>query len=164
MEHEKIDAVKKYLIQYREITTYISNVKADIADCECRISLNAAPKVPSLSFSPGGGGDNTSPQEREYFAKESMEKRIEAMKAEINRIEPYMNRLNRSLDALTTTDRAIILGKYVEGFSWASTAREAHCSEGYCRKRSEKVLDILASMIFGPGDIPVQMDLKINCG
>lgn len=154
-------AVKEYLTRYREITTYIDNIKADIADYEARLPLSAAPKVPSLSFAPGGGGDTISQQERDYFSKEDMEKKIRMLQAELTQIEPVMNRLNRSLDALGETDRAIIWNRYVEAFSWHITARAAHCSEGYCRKRSEKVLEILAGMIFGPGDIPVQTNLPI---
>ena len=155
-------AVKKYLTRYREITTYIDNIKADIADYEARLPLSAAPKVPSLSFAPGGSGDNISQQERDYFSKDEMEKKIRMLQAELTQIEPLMNRLNRSLDALGETDKAIIWSKYVEAFSWHITARAAHCSEGYCRKRSEKILEVLAGMIFGPGDIPVQMELMFK--
>jgi hypothetical protein len=162
MEPAKIETVKKYLIQYREIMTYIDNVKADIEDYKSRLSLDAVPKVPTLSFTPSGSGENTSQQEREYFGKEDMEKKIMMMQAELSTIEPFMNRLNRSLDALGETDRAIIWSKYVEAFSWHITARTAYCSEGYCRKRNEKILEVLAGMIFGPGDIPIQIDLVFD--
>ncbi|MCI1750908.1 MAG: RNA polymerase subunit sigma-70 [Megasphaera cerevisiae] len=153
-------AVKEYLTRYREITTYIDNIKADIADYEARLPLSAAPKVPSLSFAPGGSGDNISQQERDYFSKEEMEKKIRMLQAELTQIEPVMNRLNRSLEALDKTDHMIVWNKYVLKMSWNLTAGCTNCSEGYCRKRSEKVLEILAGMIFGPGDIPVQMRLE----
>jgi hypothetical protein len=159
MEPKNTVVIKYYLINYKKNMMYITNVKADIADYEKMMSLNAAPKVPSLSLSPGGGGVTDSQQEREYFSKEDIREKVGALQADLGKLTPIMKRLNRSLEALTDTDREIIRCKYIEGFSWYITANEAHCSEGYCRKRCEKILGILDGMIFGPGEIPIPTKL-----
>ncbi|MGE1063449.1 sigma-70 family RNA polymerase sigma factor [Megasphaera paucivorans] len=159
MDRSKNVAVIKYYLQhYQEQMTYIENVKADIADYEAMLSLNAAPKIPSLSFAPGGNGSDLSQQEQEYFKKEKIPNKIAALRTELAEKEPIMNRLNRSLEALTESDRMIICNKYIKEMSWKMTAACVNCSEGYCRKRSEKVLEILAEMVFGTEDIPVQTD------
>lgn len=162
MNHSKdVAAVKYYLRHYQENMTYIENVKADIANYKAMLPLDAAPKIPSLSFAPGGSGSDLSQQEREYFKKEEIPNKIVALQTELAKKEPIINRLNRSLEALDKTDHMIVWNKYVLKMSWNLTAGCANCSEGYCRKRSEKVLEILAGMIFGPGDIPVQMKFEI---
>ncbi|WP_427112983.1 RNA polymerase subunit sigma-70 [Megasphaera sueciensis] len=161
MKQENIASVKYYLQHYQEITTYIANVKGDIVDYEAKLPLNAAPKVSSLSPAPCGSNTNVSQEERIFIEKEAIPDKIAALRAELDEKEPIINRLNRSLEALTESDRMIVCNKYIKEMSWKMTAACVNCSEGYCRKRSEKVLEILDEMIFGPGDIPVQMNLKI---
>ena len=154
--NDYVVAVRQYLMRYTEFSTYIDNVKADIEDLEAKLPLNAAPKVPSLSPAPGGGGDTASQQERVYFEKEAIPEKIAKLRGELAKIEPLMNRLNRSLEALTEGDRLLITERFIDNSSWILVASDLHTSIGYCRKRSGKVLEILAGMMFGPGSIPVQ--------
>jgi hypothetical protein len=157
MQHnDYVQTVESYLRRYREFSTYVENVKADIADIEEQLKLSAAPKVPSLSFTPGGSGENTSPQEKEYLRKEKLHEKESSYRADLAQIEPMLKRLNRSVEALTDTDRKIIWARYIDGLSWEMVAYSGHCSVGFCRKRCREVLEILACMMFGPGAIPVQ--------
>lgn len=152
--------VRQYLTRYKRFTTYVENVKADIADYEKQLAMTAAPKVPVLSPSGGGGGgENISQEEREYMKKEEIEAKIQRLKKDIAKIEPVLNRLSRSLDALNDTDRDIVTRRMIYNESWRMIASDNTVSEGYCRRRLPKIIETLASMMFGPKAMPVQTEL-----
>lgn len=154
---EKIRTVEQLLRKYTVTKTYINNLYADIEDYEARLQLPAAPKVPSLSPTPRGSGKSLSQEEREYLKREEMTENVRKMQAELGKIEPMIKRLERSLEALTETDRRIIELRYINDYSWPMVARAAYSSEGYVRKRSKMVIELIADMILGPKEIMVQM-------
>lgn len=154
---EKIRTVEQLLSKYTVTKTYINNLYADIEDYEARLQLPAAPKVPSLSPTPRGSGKSLSQEEREYLKREEMTENVRKMQAELGKIEPMIKRLERSLEALTETDRRIIELRYINDYSWPMVARAAYSSEGYVRKRSKMVIELMADMILGPKEIMVQM-------
>ena len=167
--NDYVISIREYLRRYHEFMVYIANVQEEIKECESQMQMDAAPKVPTLSPSGGcgGNGEEHSPQEQAYFRKEALKERIVELHSNLRQIEPLMKRLNRSLDALISSDRAIIQARFIDGQSWENTARCANCSIGYCRKRANQALEILAAMMFGPGAIPVQSSLVFftgNCG
>lgn len=167
--NDYVISIREYLRRYHEFTVYIANIQEEIKECESQIQMDAAPKVPTLSPSGGcgGNGEEHSPQEQAYFRKEELNARIIKLHTDLNHIEPLMKRLNRSLDALTASDRQIIQARFIDGQSWENTARCANCSVGFCRKRANKILEMLAGMMFGPGAVPVQTSLVFltgNCG
>ena len=152
--------VRQYLARYSRFKTYVENVKADIADYEQQLAMTAAPKVPVLSPSGGGGcGENISQEEREYMKKEEIAAKIQRLKKDIAKIEPVLNRLSRSLDALNDTDRDIVTRRMIYNESWRMIASDNAVSEGYCRRRLPKIIETLASMMFGPKAMPVQTEL-----
>ena len=152
--------VRQYLTRYKRFTTYVENVKADIADYEQQLAMTAAPKVPVLSPSGGGGrGQNISQEEREFMKKEEIEAQIQRLRQDIAKIEPVLNRLRRSLDALSDTDRDIVTRRMIHNESWRIIASDNAVSEGYCRRRLPKIMEILAGMMFGPKAMPIQTEL-----
>lgn len=152
--------VRQYLIRYNRFKTYVENVKADIADYEQQLAMTAAPKVPVLSPSGGGGcGENISQEEREFMKKEEIEAKIQRLRKDIAKIEPVLNRLSRSLEALNDTDRDIVTRRMIYNESWRMIASDNAVSEGYCRRRLPKIIETLASMMFGPKAMPVQTEL-----
>ncbi len=152
--------VRQYLARYNRFQTYVENVKADIADYEQQLAMTAAPKVPVLSPSGGGGcGENISQEEREFMKKEEIEAKIQRLRKDIAKIEPVLNRLSRSLEALNDTDRDIVTRRMIYNESWRMIASDNAVSEGYCRRRLPKIIETLASMMFGPKAMPVQTEL-----
>lgn len=152
--------VRQYLARYSRFKTYVENVKADIADYEQQLAMTAAPKVPVLSPSGGGGcGENISQEEREYMKKEEIAAKIQRLKKDIAKIEPVLNRLSRSLEALDETDRDIVTRRMIHNESWRMIASDNAVSEGFCRRRLPKIIETLASMMFGPKAMPVQTEL-----
>ena len=167
--NDYVVSIREYLRRYNEFAVYMANIQEEIKECQSKMQMAAAPKIPVLSPSGGcgGSGELHSPQEQAYFQKEELCTRIHQLQIDLSHIEPLMKRLNRSLDALTASDRQIIQARFIDGQSWENTARCANCSIGFCRKRANKVLEILAGMMFGPGAIPVQTSLVFlteNCG
>ena len=167
--NDYVVSIREYLRRYNEFAVYMANIQEEIKECKNQMQMDAVPKIPVLSLSGGcgGSGEPHSPQEQAYFQKEDLNARIHQLHTDLNRIEPLMKRLNRSLDALTASDRQIIQARFIDGQSWENTARCANCSIGFCRKRANKILEILAGMMFGPGAVPVQTSLVFltgNCG
>ena len=164
MQHnDYVAAVTEYLLRYREFSQYVANVKADIADCEALLEQDAAPSASSLSPTGGcGGGEQISQEERIYMQREELQKKIAKYQADLQQIEPLLKRLDRSLESLASineTDAVILRDRYIDGASWERTARDTCCSVGFCRKRAQEALEILARMMFGPDAIPFQTSL-----
>ncbi|WP_427112421.1 RNA polymerase subunit sigma-70 [Megasphaera sueciensis] len=156
MHHnDYVIVVRQYLIRYREFMQYIENIKADIEDLKAKLPLEAAPKIPSLSPAPGGS-DGTSQQERIFFEKEAISKKIEKLEEDLSQIEPTMNRLNRSLDALDEMERMVITMRLINNESWTRVADKINTSESSCHRKLRKIVERLAGMMFGPEVIPVQ--------
>jgi hypothetical protein len=155
MKHnDYVVVIREYLIRYHEFKQHIQAVKAQIDDLRAKLPLNAAPKVPSLSPAPGGSGKNTSQQERCYFGKEAMRKRIREMTADLWEIEPVMQQLDISIAALTPADRRIIVGRLINNDSWILIASDLHTSPTTCRRELGKALEHLAGIYWGPQVIP----------
>lgn len=158
MHHnDYVTVVMQYLRRYNEFKTYIDNLHADIDDLQARLNEDVTPRTPSLSFAPGSSGDMLSQQERVYMEKEMIPFKIEAMKNKLAEIEPMMKRLNRSIDSLPRDEQAIVREGLINNSSWKVVGGNIGLSEGGCRKKSKKILQTLASMMFGPVASPQQM-------
>lgn len=161
--NDYVDAVKEYLLRYREFLQYVINVKTDIAECEALLQQEAAPSASSLSPTGGcGGGERISQEERIYTQREVLREKICKYRSELQQIEPLIKRLERSMESLASIneiDAVILRDRYIDGASWERTARHACCSVGFCRKRARAALKTLTSMMFGPDAIPFQTSL-----
>lgn len=153
-------AVREYLFRYREFSQYIKNLKIDIADCDAILEQEAAPATSSFSPTGGcGGGESLSQEERIYMRREELQRKKERYAAELQRLEPIMNRIDQSLDAIAAIapeDKIILVDRYIDKVSWEGTARDANCSIGFCRKRAGIALEKITLMMFGPDAIPLQ--------
>lgn len=149
--------VRNYLLRYKQFKKYVENVRADIDDYKKQLSVAAAPKVPVLF--PSGSGENISQEEREYMKKEELEVKIQRLQQDIAKIEPVLKRLSRSLEALNNIDRSIVVRRMIYNESWRIIASDNAVSEGFCRRRLPKIIEILASMMFGPKAMPIQTEL-----
>lgn len=144
------NAVKRYLKQYREYNVYIQNIKEEIEDTKELLLQDADPKVSRISNAPGSDGRNHSEPESVCMNKlENAPARIVKLQGDLQAIEPIIKRLSRSLDALEESDRQLMYNKWVEDYSWYVVARGQHWSIDRCRNRSDKVLGMLAVMMFG---------------
>lgn len=91
--------------------------------------------------------------------REELQRKKERYAAELQRLEPIMNRIDQSLDAIAAIapeDKIILVDRYIDKVSWEGTARDANCSIGFCRKRAGIALEKLTLMMFGPDAIPLQ--------
>lgn len=156
-EREKY--IEKLLRTYQARKVYLENLRRDIEDKRAELRQFPAPNVPGYSPAASSEEHSLSQEERCYFQKSDLQEEIFSLQQQINQWEPLIRRLERALEALTPTDRAIIQNRYIYGFSWGTTARAAHASESYCRTRKDKLLGLLADMVFGPNEPPVPVDL-----
>ena len=167
--------VKEYLTRYTEFKQYVANIEAEIEDYKEMLKLSAAPKVSDMSTTGGGGGSGDTPQERAYFRREDLEKRLEDSYHDLLEMLPKVRKLERSLDAMKATnpvDYRIINARYIEGWSWEATASFAGASVTYCRNEARKALRRLTGAMFGEESIPMQTHLVFidsnkdneNCG
>ena len=159
MTNERAEQVKHLLNRYQTTVVYVKNLKQEIKDIVANLAELPAAKTPGYSLSPGGSDDHLSPEERKYFADERARERITELQCRITELEPIIMRINRTLDALTLTDKSIVVSRYIHHYPWSITARTAHCSPSYCRRRADEILPLMADMMLGPGDIPIPMEL-----
>ena len=89
--------------------------------------------------------------------KEKIEEQQKNIQEELNKIEPVIKRLDRSIEALSYADRTIVVERFINGASWMRIADVLHLSEPAVRKRSGRVLEKVSMMMFGPLSIPLQM-------
>ena len=147
--NDYINIVMEYLHWYREYTTRIANIKANIDELEEQLQMEAAPKVPTLSQAPGSGGQSLSQQEREYFRKEDIPQEIEDLQKELSELAPHMNDLNRSLHGLPENDRTIVMRRMINNESWVLISSDLNVSETYCRRRLPEIVEKITFMMFG---------------
>lgn len=155
--------IQEMLEHYIEIQQYITNVHADIADCQSLITQEAAPKSPCLSGVGGGGGEKCSPEEKAIFRRERLLDRIDEYRNDLIVIEPYFNRLKRALTSMKSFDflsYRIVKAKYVQGKTWDATSYLTGLPNSSCRDMAAKALYSLATMVFWKNEIPEQMSLQ----
>lgn len=161
-QHDYILKTKKALRSYKDLADYVANAHAMIDDLTQRLAVLPAPKIPRLSFSGGGSGDGTSPQERTYMQRETMEEKIKMLTLEINRVEPILMQIDDALDRLDNVDKIIITRRLVNNESWILISSDLNASESYCRKRLPKIVESLAIKLFGTSAVPEQEKFNFN--
>lgn len=157
MTDKRTKEVETLLRKYNVTKVYIENLHAELEEYQTQLNLTAAPKVPSLSFAPGSNGEMLSQEEKSMCEKEKIEEQQKNIQEELNKIEPVIKRLDRSIEALSYTDRTIVVERFINGASWMRIADMLHLSEPAVRKRSVRVLEKVSMMMFGPLSIPLQM-------
>lgn len=128
---------------------YIENLKQDIIDYEQTSQLNAAPKIPHLSFAPGMGESKTQ-QEKMVDDKNKIALTIVKLRNTLKQIEPTMAKLERSLAGLKKEDRDLIVWRWCDRHSWEEVAGFMNITERSCKRKNNIILDQLANMMFGP--------------
>lgn len=161
-QQDCIFKTKKALRSYKDLKDYVANAHATITDLTQRLAVLPAPKVPKLSFSGGGSGDGTSPQERAYMQREAMIEKIKMLTLEINRVEPMIARIDDALGRLEDVDKIIITRRLVYNESWLLISSDLNASESYCRKRLPKIVESLAIKLFGTSAVPEQEKFNFN--
>ena len=152
------ETIKNYLRHRTEWTVYIENLKQDISDCENTIHLNAAPKIPHLSFTPGSGSDSQTQQEKTVDDKNKIALTIVQLRNTLNQLEPTMAKLDRSLAGLKKEDRDLIVWRWCDRHSWEEVAGFMNVTERSCKRKNNIILDQLANMMFGPNSAPDNVD------
>lgn len=161
-QQDYILKTKKALRSYKDMADYVANAHTMIDDLTQRLAVLPAPKIPKLSFSGGGSGDGTSPQERAYMQREAMKEKIRMLTLEINRVEPVIMQIDDALDRLEDVDKIIITRRLVNNESWILISSDLNASESFCRKRLPKVLESLAIKLFGTSAVPEQGKFIFN--
>ena len=153
--NDYVEAVKNYLLNYKEFRAYVETLKEQITEYEKRLAEEGpAPKTQVYSKAPGGGNRNGSQQESYCLRREFLRAEIERMQREVNETEAFMSRLLLAIKRLESNDRQLITHRWINKESWEKTAELVHASAGYCRKRSARLYVKLAGMMFGPNATP----------
>lgn len=159
--NDNIKEVWRYLKGYQDCLAYIENLKADIADMQAELALSPVAKTATLSASGGcGGGERQSIEETAYFKREAMEKRIHEMTQELHRLERIANRVTRTVNSLNDADKNLVKRRVFYNDSWTLIALDLKTSESSCKRRLDKIIEILANRMFGPADFPQQTSFQ----
>lgn len=158
--------IQDLLEHYNEIQQYITNVNADIEDCQRMLDLEAAPKSPCLAVG-GSGGEKCSSEEKAVFHREKIQEKISKYQEELGKIEPTFNRLKKSLESLKSFDFIqfrILKVKYIQGKTWDAASYYSGLPNSTCRSQADMALYRLSIMVFGFNEIPEQLSLDFLRG
>lgn len=160
MDSKYVSELKKYLKNYYELKSYINSLKSEIKELQEIVDLPAVPAVSKMTAT-GGGGDNTSQQERIYTANERNIEKIKEKSQELVETEMVINRIDSALSVLDESDSKIIWARFIDGLTWQMTAHAGACGITLCIKKCNKILKDMAVSVYGVRSIKNEIDKHI---
>ena len=112
----------------RDYHTQIACLRERIARLE---EASFCPPSPTLSNAPKAAGSPADPTGKAalelVWLRAQLQQKVVELEGRISRIE-------KDIDALPPTERAVIRARYVEGLSWECVARTLHYSVRHCSR------------------------------
>lgn len=110
---KETDAVKKRLEYYHKLQKRIDNTEKRLA---CLDMSMGAPSTPNLTGMPGGSGDGSSKQERDYIKKEELREKLDAMNAEENNLREEIEGMIERMEK--PDEQTVIEMRYLDYDRW----------------------------------------------
>lgn len=131
---------EKYLYNYRPLKASIENMEKEISDLDYYIASSI-----KLDYI-GGIGYKGSITE---MAAINIQEKKDNIRFEIRKLEDRLERIDRSLEALSEIERYIIEDKYFEGREWWKIAYKLRYSERWCKELRRRAVEKIAISLFG---------------
>lgn len=154
--NDYVNLTRRYLKSYKQLQITVKNLDDEIAAQEMEL------KGESVAIA--HYGDNNVRGTSELNATEAaanrrikIEHSISAMKKDKEEIERLLRKINRALEGLNEADKTLVIGYYIDGYSWQQLAQQNYCSEKWTRDKGNKALKEVAFMVFGRVVKPQQL-------
>ena len=150
--NDYVITTKQYLKNFHQFRTTVENLKQMIEDTkqEC---VPAAP-IASYSDMPRGGVSELNAVESNVSANIMRKNNILAMERDVEHIEKLLDKLNRSIDSLSSEDKQLIEDVFVKCKSWREVSESRYISEKWAREKTNAVIKDIARMMFGVYAVP----------
>lgn len=152
--NDYVSTIVRYLKTYNNLTVWLENMRAEKVGKEQVLLAIDAP-IASYSLTAGcGGGDGGSRVEGDVEKRIVIEEKVKELDINIREVETTISKVDRALDGLDDESKQVVSMRFVDKRKWQYIAMTMHCSEKSCRNISEKALEQLSVMVFGPRALP----------
>ena len=128
-DYDYTKITKTYLKCYHDFKATIDNLKEEIEAQERILNVGHAAPI-------------------------AIREKIESKRHEVERIERVIRKVDRALEALTTKDRQLVEGFYLQHKTWKELSTEHYITEKWARVTAGRVVKRMAGMIFGSEALP----------
>lgn len=153
-DYDYTKITKTYLKCYRDFKATIDNLKEEIEAQEHFLNAGPSAPIPKYGDDSGGGTNELTPAEAEAAKRIAIREKIESKRHEVERIERVIRKVDRALEALTTEDRQLVEGFYLQHKTWKELSIEHYMTEKWARVTAGRVVKRMAGMIFGSEALP----------
>lgn len=159
--NDYVQITKEYLKRYQEFKATVENLNDEIEAQEHFLNAGPSAPIPKYGDDSGGGTNELTPAEAEAAKRIAIREKIESKRHEVERIERVIRKVDRALEALTTEDRQLVEGFYLQHKTWKELSIEHYMTEKWARVTAGRVVKRMAGMIFGMAAIPEQQSLFV---
>ncbi len=154
-----IKETKRILGRYNKMKVAVQNLTEEI---EARTAALQGESVAIAHYgdTPTGGTRELTPTEAAAKRRMTIKIDIKDMKERKQEIKRTLRAVDRALSCLATEDEHLVRGRYIDGYAWWQVARATGYTERWVKKRSGKILQDVALMLFGVCEKPLQMRLN----
>lgn len=139
---DKYAKVEKMLSDYKMMKINIVNMEKEIE------YLKDQDGITGISCEGGGGGSgefNSVTERTAFFNIQS----VEELECKIEKAKLDVDKLDRALDGLTETERAIVVNKYIDGLRWWEVAYSVGYSESHSKAIRKQAISKLVIGVLG---------------
>lgn len=111
------DVIRRRLQYYHNLQIRIDNTEKRIA---CLDMSMGAPSTTNVTGMPGGSGDGSSKQERDYIKKEELREKLADMYAEENTLREEIEDMIERME--NPDEQTVIEMRYLDGVGWRKIA------------------------------------------
>lgn len=157
--NDYVGLTKRYLKSYSQLKITVENLTEEI-EAQKNLLQGESVAISRYDSQPGGGSSELSElnaTEAAASRRIKIEQQISTMKKDKEEIERLLRKINRALEGLNDADKALVIGYYIDGYSWQQLSQQNYCSEKWVRDKGNKALKEIAFMIFGGVARPKQM-------
>ena len=134
-EYDRHNDIESWLYNYKVIEVAIENLKQELYFLDTL-------KSPDMGSEGKASGRVSSCVEDIQAKKDKIEKRIAVM-------EFRMNKINKSLNTLKSSELYLIKSFYIEGKRYKEFIKDMKCTEDNCKKLKKKILNKIVMAVYG---------------
>ena len=151
--NDYISTIIRYLKTYTSLTVWLKNMRAEKESKEAMLREINAP-IASYSLTAGCGGGGDSRVEADVEKRIGVEEKIKELSINIKEVETTISKVDCALEGMDEESRQVVTMRFIDKRKWQYISVMMHCSEKSCRDVSERALEQMSVMVFGPRALP----------
>lgn len=154
--NDYVAITRQYLKNYNRLKITIENLHEEIIAQRAMLQSESI-AISRYNTETGGGASELNATEAAASRRIKIEQQINAMNKDKEEIERLLRKINRALEGLNNADKALVIGYYIDGYSWQQLGRKYNYTEKWARSHGNSAVKELTFMIFGSVAQPHQL-------